>query len=139
RFTLLGQVGAWCGEQEVDLGPPQQRALLAALLLRWGRPATLSELLDAVWGEKHPAAAVSVVRTYVSRLRKALEPRGGTAAGSPQVLVSVGDGYLVRVHEDALDLALFEKRVAEARKLRADGQLSAAAQLLHAALDEWPG
>ena len=139
RFTLLGQVGAWCGEQELDLGSPQQRALLAALLLRWGRPATLGELLDAVWGEKHPAAAVSVVRTYVSRLRKAFAPCGGMSAGSPQVLVSVGDGYLVRVQEDALDLARFEKRVAEARKLRADGELSAAAELLHAALDEWPG
>lgn len=74
RFTVLGPVRAWRGEQEVDVGSPQQRAVLAALLLRRGRPVMLGELLDAVWGEEPPTAAVSVVRTYVSRLRKGLEP-----------------------------------------------------------------
>ncbi|MGW1143339.1 AfsR/SARP family transcriptional regulator, partial [Streptomyces zhihengii] len=93
RFAVLGPVRAWHGEQEVDVGSPQQRAVLAALLLRRGRPVMLGELLDAVWGEQPPAAAVSVLRTYVSRLRKALEPERDTT-DAPRVVVSVGDGYL---------------------------------------------
>ncbi|WP_405916745.1 AfsR/SARP family transcriptional regulator [Streptomyces sp. NBC_00728] len=137
RFTVLGPVRAWRGEQEVDVGSPQQRAVLAALLLRRGRPVMLGELLDAVWGEEPPTAAVSVVRTYVSRLRKGLEP--GRDAGAPRVVVSVGDGYLLRIPEGALDLGVFEQRVAEARKLRAGGDPSAAAGLLHAALGGWQG
>ncbi|MET8132260.1 BTAD domain-containing putative transcriptional regulator [Streptomyces sp. NPDC005251] len=138
RFAVLGPVRAWRGDQEVDVGSPQQRAVLAALLLRRGRPVMLGELLDAVWGEEPPAAAVSVVRTYVSRLRKGLEPGRGSA-DAPRVVVSVGDGYLLRIPEAALDLGLFEQRVAEARKLRAGGDPSAAADLLHAALGGWQG
>ncbi|MER5339360.1 BTAD domain-containing putative transcriptional regulator [Streptomyces mirabilis] len=138
RFTVLGPVRAWRGEQELDLGSPQQRAVLAALLLRRGRPVPLTELLDAVWGEEQPAASVSVLRTYVSRLRKVLEPERD-ASEAPLLLVSVGDGYVVRLPEDALDLAVFEQRVAEAKRLRAAGELSAAADLLHAALGVWQG
>ncbi|MGW3104229.1 AfsR/SARP family transcriptional regulator [Streptomyces sp. NPDC001100] len=138
RFSVLGPVRAWRGDQELDLGSPQQRAVLAALLLRRGRAVALAELLDVVWGEERPAAAVSVLRTYVSRLRKVLEP-GREAAGTPLVVVSVGDGYLVRLPEDGLDLAVFERRVTKARRLRAAGELSAAGELLRAALGEWQG
>lgn len=138
RFSVLGPVRAWRGEQELDLGSPQQRAVLAALLLRRGRSVALAELLDAVWGEERPTAAVSVLRTYVSRLRKVLEP-GREPAGTPRVVVSVGDGYLVRLPVAGLDLAVFEQRVTKARRLRAAGELSAAAELLRAALGEWHG
>ncbi|WP_335340842.1 AfsR/SARP family transcriptional regulator [Streptomyces qaidamensis] len=138
RFAVLGPVRAWRGERELDLGSPQQRVVLAALLLRRGRPLPLGELIDAVWGEEPPAAAVSVLRTYVSRLRKVLEPDRGPD-GQPRVLVSVGDGYLLRVPDDGLDLAGFQSRVAQAKKARAAGDVSGAADLLHAALGGWRG
>ncbi|KOX06513.1 regulatory protein AfsR [Streptomyces sp. NRRL B-1140] len=134
----MGPVRAWRGEREIDLGSPQQRVVLAALLLRRGRPLPLGELIDAVWGQEPPAAAVSVLRTYVSRLRKVLEPDRGPD-GQPRVLVSVGDGYLLRVPDDGLDLAVFQARVAQAKKARAAGDVSGAADLLHAALDGWRG
>ncbi|WP_411093642.1 AfsR/SARP family transcriptional regulator [Streptomyces sp. 049-1] len=138
RFAVLGPVRAWHGERELDLGSPQQQAVLAALLLRRGRPATLGDLIDAVWGEEFPPAAVSVLRTYVSRLRKALEP--GRKAGQPsQLIVSVGDGYAIRISDDALDLGVFEQRVAKAKKLRGDGDTVGAARLLDSALGEWQG
>ncbi|MFI1169392.1 AfsR/SARP family transcriptional regulator [Streptomyces sp. NPDC020801] len=138
RFALLGPVRAWRGERELNLGSPQQRAVLVALLLRRGRPVALGELLDAVWGEDLPAAAVSMLRTYVSRLRKVLES-GLDTTGAERVVVSVGDGYLARIAEDALDLAVFEQRVAEAKRLRAADRVSDAAELLHTALDGWQG
>ncbi|GAB2785777.1 AfsR/SARP family transcriptional regulator [Streptomyces daliensis] len=138
RFAVLGRVRAWHGDTELDLGSPQQRVVLAALLLRRGRPVTVAELVDAVWGDEPPTAAVSVLRTYVSRLRKVLKPER-QAAEAPQVVVSVADGYLVRVPENSLDLRVFERRVAEAKKLRTAGELHAAAKLLHAALDGWEG
>ncbi|MFD7698813.1 BTAD domain-containing putative transcriptional regulator [Streptomyces caelestis] len=135
---MLGPVRAWRGEQELDLGSPQQRVVLAALLLSRGRPVTLGELIRAVWGEEPPAAAVSVLRTYVSRLRKVLEP-GREAGRPPGLLVSVGDGYAIRVPEDHLDLTVFEQRVAEAKRRYAAGELSAAGELLHTALGAWQG
>ncbi|MFB9640535.1 AfsR/SARP family transcriptional regulator, partial [Streptomyces spiralis] len=138
RFAVLGSVRAWRGDVELDLGSPQQRVVLGALLLRRGRLVTVGELVDAVWGQAPPPAAVSVLRTYVSRLRKVLEPERG-AGRSPRVIVSVADGYVAQVLDDALDLGVFEQRVAEARQRHIAGETSAAAELLQAALDGWEG
>ncbi|WP_179202806.1 hypothetical protein, partial [Streptomyces caniscabiei] len=44
RFSVLGPVRAWRGTEPLATGSPQQRALLAALLLREGRTATAGEL-----------------------------------------------------------------------------------------------
>jgi DNA-binding SARP family transcriptional activator/tetratricopeptide (TPR) repeat protein len=136
RFAVLGPVRVWRGEEELILGSPQQRVVLAALLLRRGRLVTTGELVHAVWGEELPTAAVPVLRTYVSRLRKILEP-GRISNESRTVIVSATDGYLARVPDGAVDLGLFEQRVAQATKSRAAGGLSAASRLLHAALDGW--
>ncbi|MFD7502273.1 BTAD domain-containing putative transcriptional regulator [Streptomyces sp. NPDC059850] len=138
RYAVLGPIRAWQGEAELDLGSPQQRSVLAVLLLRHGHPVTAGELIDAVWGESPPSAALSVLRTYVSRLRKVLDADRG-ADGAPQVIVSVTDGYVAHVPEGALDLAAFEQRVAEAGKRQAAGELSAATDLLRDALDSWEG
>ncbi|WP_405465957.1 tetratricopeptide repeat protein [Streptomyces jietaisiensis] len=138
RFSVLGPVRAWHEGLELDLGSPQQRAVLAALLLRRGQAVTLAELVDAVWGVEPPKAAASVLRTYVSRLRKALEPGRG-AADPPRTIVSVGDGYRARVPEETLDLTVFERRIADAAHASAAGDESAAARLLHEALDQWRG
>lgn len=75
RFSVLGPVRAWRGPDALPTGSPQQRALLAALLLREGRTATSGELIDALWGDDPPSQALAAVRTYASRLRKVLDSR----------------------------------------------------------------
>ncbi|MER7036215.1 hypothetical protein ABT334_35305, partial [Streptomyces albidoflavus] len=45
RFAVLGPVRSWRDGEPLPPGSPQQRALLAALLLRDGRTATASELI----------------------------------------------------------------------------------------------
>jgi len=50
KFTLLGPVGARRGGAEIDLGPPQQRGVLALLLLNAGQPILTDSLLDQLWG-----------------------------------------------------------------------------------------
>ncbi|WP_267717177.1 AfsR/SARP family transcriptional regulator [Streptomyces sp. CoH17] len=138
RFSILGPLRAWRGERELDLGSPQQRVVLAALLLRRERTVTVAELVDAVWGDEPPSTAVAVLRTYASRLRKVLEP-WRSARDLPQVVVSAGDGYMARVPEHLLDLSVFERRVAEAKALHASGDLLASAEVLRTALDGWEG
>ncbi|MCD9145089.1 transcriptional regulator, partial [Streptomyces albireticuli] len=44
-FSVLGPVRARRGGELLHTGSPQQRALLAALLLRGGRTATAAELV----------------------------------------------------------------------------------------------
>src|ERR1044072_5897047 len=70
RFGVLGPVRARRGDELLNTGSPQQRALLAALLLREGRTAPAAELISALWGEEPPDQALAAVRTYASRLRK---------------------------------------------------------------------
>ncbi|MET8559277.1 BTAD domain-containing putative transcriptional regulator [Streptomyces flaveolus] len=131
RFGVLGPVRAWHGEDALSTGSPQQRALLAALLLREGRTATAAELIDALWGSEPPSQALAAVRTYASRLRKVL---------SPGVLVSESGGYAIRgLREGALDLAVAQDLATEAEKARGAGDLSRARSVLNQALDLWDG
>ncbi|MEU1017708.1 BTAD domain-containing putative transcriptional regulator [Streptomyces sp. NPDC005898] len=130
HFTVLGPVRAWHGTEQLPTGSPQQRALLAALLLRDGRTATASELIDALWGEESPSQALAAVRTYASRLRKVLPPG---------VLVSESGGYALQVADGALDLAVAEDLWAAAEKARGVGDLGTARTLVNKALALWDG
>ncbi|GAA1428528.1 transcriptional regulator AfsR [Streptomyces thermospinosisporus] len=131
RFGVLGPVRAWRDGEPLATGSPQQRALLAALLLREGRTATAAELIDALWGEEPPSQALAAVRTYASRLRKVLDPG---------VLVSESGGYAVRgLGEGALDLAVAQELAAQAEKARNTGDLCRAREVLRQALALWDG
>ncbi|MGW0822019.1 AfsR/SARP family transcriptional regulator [Streptomyces sp. NPDC002845] len=131
RFSVLGPVRAWRGAETLPTGSPQQRALLAALLLREGRTATASELIDALWGDEPPSQALAAVRTYASRLRKVL---------SAGVLVSESGGYAIRgLREVSLDLTLAQELAADAEKARSSGDLCQARNLLNKALSLWDG
>ncbi|URN16540.1 MULTISPECIES: AfsR/SARP family transcriptional regulator [Streptomyces] len=130
RFAVLGPVRAWRDGEPLPSGSPQQRALLAALLLREGRTATAGELIDAIWGEEPPSQALAALRTYASRLRKVLPPG---------VLVSESGGYALRGAPDALDLHAARRLAAEAEKARLAGDRVRASALLGEALDRWDG
>ncbi|MER8162530.1 BTAD domain-containing putative transcriptional regulator [Streptomyces sp. NPDC094472] len=132
RFTVLGPVRAFRGEEQLSTGSPQQRALLAALLLRGGRTATAPELVDALWGDDPPDAAIAALRTYASRLRKAFTPHS-------DILVSESGGYAVQVGLGALDIDVAESLAAEAEKARHSGDRLRAHELIGRALDLWDG
>ncbi|MFD7335090.1 BTAD domain-containing putative transcriptional regulator [Streptomyces violascens] len=138
RFRMLGPVEGDLGGRPLPLGPPQQRALLAVLLLREGRPVSMPELLDAIWGDRLPPRGVGTLRTYVSRLRTLLEP-SRPARTPATLLISADDGYALRVPPAALDTAVFEARLAEAARLRGAGDTAAAHRELTGALALWGG
>ncbi len=115
HFAVLGPVRAWQGDRPLPSGSPQQRALLAALLLRRGRTATAQELVNALWGEDPPQQALAALRTYASRLRKALVPR-------TDVLVTELGGYALRLGPfDELDADTVAKLTTSAEKAAAAG------------------
>ena len=130
RFAVLGPVRAWRGDEALSSGSPQQRALLAALLLRDGRTATAAELIDAIWADDPPPRALAAVRTYASRLRKVL---------GRSTLVSESGGYAIRTGRAALDLTRAHDLAAEAEKYRAGGDSARARALIAEALGLWDG
>jgi DNA-binding SARP family transcriptional activator len=137
KFEVLGPVRGWRGSSELDLGSPQQRAVLAMLLLARGRQVSLDGLIGGLWGERPPRAAAGTVRTYISRLRQCIEVQAGGQVG--QLIESIGDGYVLRLGPAALDLDTFERWLSEARGARLDYDTARSARLLHDALGLWRG
>ncbi|MEV7357483.1 BTAD domain-containing putative transcriptional regulator [Kitasatospora sp. NPDC091276] len=138
RFQVLGPVQAWLDGKPLSLGSPQQQAVLTTLLLHSGRPVTTQDLVDALWGERPPTQAVAALRTYVSRLRSVIEPRREVRRPA-ELLVSVADGYALRIPGGALDLTVFERLSAEAAAARTAGDKHEAHRLLVQALDLFSG
>lgn len=72
EIRLLGPLEALVDGEQVDVGSPQQRTLLALLALHAGGPVRLGAIEDALWEGELPRSATKLVQTYVSRLRKLL-------------------------------------------------------------------
>jgi DNA-binding SARP family transcriptional activator len=58
----------------VPLAAAKHRALIAALALHAGRPVSAELLVDTIWGPEAPPSALGTLQTYVSVVRRALEP-----------------------------------------------------------------
>ncbi|WP_223772916.1 BTAD domain-containing putative transcriptional regulator [Streptomyces sp. 135] len=130
HFRLLGPVEAWREGRRLALGGPKPRALLAALLLEPGRVVSADALIDAIWGDRPPDTARSLIQSYVSALRRAL---------SPDVIETQPPGYLIHADADVVDRAAFERLTAQGRQAAAAGDHAGAARLLSEALALWRG
>jgi DNA-binding SARP family transcriptional activator len=137
KLEVLGPVRGWHGSSELELGSPQQRAVLAMLLLARGRQVSLDSLIGGLWEDQLPRAAAGTVRTYISRLRRCFDVQAGGPA-SP-LIESIGDGYVLRLGSAALDLDTFERWLSEARAARLRHDTARGARLLRDALGLWRG
>ncbi|MEU7872849.1 BTAD domain-containing putative transcriptional regulator [Dactylosporangium sp. NPDC049140] len=137
QFAVLGPVRAWRGAGEIDLGAPQQRALLALLLVRAGHPVSLAEIVDVLWGEDPPTTAVNVVHRHVGVLRRLLEPDLPVRAAGRWLVRSAG-GYRLDADPDAVDVLRFRALSQQARQAT-DADAGRAAGLFAEALELWRG
>jgi DNA-binding SARP family transcriptional activator len=135
KFEVLGPVRGFAGEAELQLGSPQQRGVLAMLLLARGRQVSLDGLIDGLWGADVPRAGAGTVRTYISRLRRHLD----AAAGRGELIESVGDGYVVPQGAAVLDLDQFEEALSKARTAGQCRETARAVSVLRHALGLWRG
>lgn len=138
RIQLLGPVRVWRDGQEVPLGPPKQRAVLALLASRAGEVVGVDNIVDALWDGDIPQTATNGVHTYVAGLRRALEPgRSRREAGA--ILTSVSGGYCLRMDPEQVDATLFTRRHARARRSRIGGSPDEAVRWYEEALALWRG
>lgn len=129
-YRLLGPVEAWRAGRRLSLGGPKPRALLAALLLEPGRVVSVDALIDAIWGERPPDTARSLIQSYVSALRRAL---------SAEAIETRPPGYLIHADATLVDRVEFERLAVRGRQAAAEGDHGAAARLLGDALALWRG
>jgi DNA-binding SARP family transcriptional activator/tetratricopeptide (TPR) repeat protein len=133
EFRMLGPVEVWAAGQLVDVGPPRQRGVLAALAIDSGRPVQMDTLIDRVWGEAPPPGARQTLYVYLTRLRHALG-----AAGTPApALLRRSGGYLLDVAPDRVDIHRFRNLIDQARDPRRAGPERV--ELLRQALGLWRG
>ena len=121
----------------MELGTPQQRALLALLLLNANQVVSRDRLIDELWGPSPPPSAPKLVQVYVSRLRKALDP--GRVDHGDELLVTQAPGYVLRVPWEEIDLRRFEHLSEDGRRALATGAPALAAETLRQALELWRG
>src|SRR5689334_23331191 len=98
RYRILGPLELWRDGRPASVGGPQQRALLAVLLLDANRVVSADRLVDQLWGERPPATARSLLQGCVAQLRRALH------TGDRQPLVTRPPGYVLEVRPGELDL-----------------------------------
>jgi YVTN family beta-propeller protein len=138
RFEMLGAIRATLNGSAVNLGGPQQRAVLALLLLDGASPVPVARIADALWGERPPPGSSATIQTYVFHLREALEP--DRPKGTPaQVLVSERGGYRLEMGNAALDTREFEDLARSGVGCVRNGAHEHALRELDAALDLWRG
>ncbi|MFC3736242.1 winged helix-turn-helix domain-containing protein [Paractinoplanes deccanensis] len=131
RFEILGPVRAFRGDDEVDLGPIRQRAVLALLLLRPGEPVPVERIVATLWNGDPPENGVDIVQRYVGALRRALDPE------RTSLIALTGGGYVLRVADEAVDSGVFRAALSRARAEHQTGNVQAATEEIRRALTLW--
>jgi len=132
EISVLGSVAVHRDGVELELGP-QLRRVLAALISRHGSVVSIDKLVDSVWMGEPPDGAEGSIKTYVTRLRRALDPdRDG--------LITYHDpGYVLALKGHSLDSDLFDSELDEATRLLRTADEESAIRLLVTALGRWHG
>src|SRR6266550_445068 len=99
RFRVLGPLEV-VGEDGASLpiAGSKERTILAYLIARAGSVVSVDDLLDDLWGERPPRTAEKTLGSYISRIRRSIEP--GRARSQRDLIVSNGDGYQLQVTGD---------------------------------------
>ncbi|MEV4614301.1 BTAD domain-containing putative transcriptional regulator [Kitasatospora sp. NPDC049258] len=129
HYGILGTTTAHHDDgTPIPLGGARLRALLAALVLRQGRPVPADLLVDEVWGADPPQDSAAALQTLVGRLRRTV---GRAEVGSgPAGYWLTGPGT---------DVGDFQRLADQGRRALAGGDHARAAEDLHAALALWRG
>src|SRR5262245_29149979 len=110
EFGVLGPLLALDGRRgPVDLTGHRHREVLARLLAAKGRVVPVDWLIGDLWDDP-PEGALGTVQTFVSALRRALEPDRPRRAPA-RLLVTAAPGYALRAERESVDAWRFERAV----------------------------
>jgi predicted ATPase/DNA-binding SARP family transcriptional activator len=130
ELRLLGPFEVVVDGAPVVLPGRLPRALLAVLAVRANQVVSTDALVDAVWDGKAPESAASVLRLYVTQVRRALPERR---------LLTRPAGYQLIAEPGELDASRFEDLLAEGRRASLDGNARLSRSLCRRALALWRG
>ncbi|MGH3823521.1 MAG: BTAD domain-containing putative transcriptional regulator, partial [Pseudonocardiaceae bacterium] len=123
--------------RRIVVSSAKERLLLAALVVHVNEVVSAERLIEVLWGAEPPATAANTLQTYVSHLRKALQPDRAPRA-QDGVLCTRAHGYELIVPPEAIDAVRFE-RLAHAGRDKLAASPERAAEILRAASALWRG
>ncbi|WP_208630592.1 AfsR/SARP family transcriptional regulator, partial [Amycolatopsis kentuckyensis] len=130
-IRVLGPFEVEAGGGLLEPGGPRLRAMLALLAASAGRPVSVSMFVSELWGPEPPADAERTVRTYVSRLRRALPP-------AARLIHTRAPGYVL-LEPETVDAVRFRRLARAGRAALTGGAAQLARERLAAALNLWRG
>ncbi|MEU5878528.1 BTAD domain-containing putative transcriptional regulator [Spirillospora sp. NPDC047279] len=137
-IRVLGPFEASVDGTPTDLGGPRQRSVLARLVAAQGQMVPADRLIEELWPGEAPPRASAGLQSFVSHLRRALEP--GRPPRTPAgVLVTSPPGYALRLPVDGVDAWRFDELVGAAGDLLAGNDPAAARERAEEALTQWRG
>jgi YVTN family beta-propeller protein len=139
EFHVLGPLEVLRLGARLQLGGPQQRAVLAILLANSDTNLSVGRLAEALWGEDRPAGFVTSVQTYIFRLRELLEPDRPRSTAGRVLVTDPGGGYRLVIDHSDVDSARFEQLVAQGAEALEQGHPAQALELIDCALGLWRG
>ena len=116
QIRLLGGLRVTAGDRVIgprQLGGAKARQVLIALLLSAGTPVSKERLRVLLWGDTPPSGATGTLETYVSVLRKSLQP---SAPVGRSVVQTVSGGYALDMRQVDLDTVALHAHLADARR-----------------------
>jgi DNA-binding SARP family transcriptional activator len=137
EIRILGPLEVVADGDSVDLPSGKARLLLATLVVHANRVVSTDRLFEFLWHGQPPDSAANTLQTYVSHLRRSLEPDRAPHQRS-RLLITREPGYLLALDRGQIDAVRFERLVEQARLILASAPGRAAA-LLQTALSLWRG
>ncbi|MGI9598495.1 MAG: AfsR/SARP family transcriptional regulator, partial [Acidimicrobiales bacterium] len=116
RFSLLGPLRVEHEDNRIDVGGGKLHVVLTALILARTKVVSTDRLVELIWAGDPPAKPYVTARSYISNLRRILEPDRG-AGDRRTLLVTRSPGYALDVPADAVDAFLFERDLANGTAL----------------------
>ena len=136
-IRILGPLEVSSAGESVEMPRGKEGLLLAALAVHANKVVSTDRLFEFLWRREPPETAGNTLQTYVSHLRRTLEP--GRAPREPsRLLVTRAPGYALIIDPDGIDAIRFERLVESARAILGDDPEGAAEQL-RTALSLWRG
>jgi DNA-binding SARP family transcriptional activator/streptogramin lyase len=133
-FRLLGPLQVQIGDEDLAIGGPKERAVLALLLLNANRVVSRDSIVEGLWGESPPKSARHTIAGYVSRLRKRLD-----LPDSQTTIETRAGGYVLRCLPDSVDLYRFEELLEQGRAALDAAAADRALEVFDEALELWRG
>ena len=135
EFGLLGPLRITLDARRIAVPSAKERALIAVLIIDVERPVSITQLIDAIWGDDPPESARKSVHTYVWRLRRSL----GVEPGNAERIAARPSGYQLRAGPEDIDVTRFGRLLDEGKRAAALGDQAATSAKLRAALALWRG